>query len=161
MTASRASLVDGIEDRFQELNWLGHLRLRRRLEAFGLTVPQFVVLSTVRRLGSGATMSAVSDAIQLPRSSMTGIADRLCELDLLRRGPIEGDRRAVALSITDAGTELVETVDSAGHADLLRIAAELPTDELSAFLRTLTWLLDGLNALPPSPAEAESDAVRG
>jgi MarR family transcriptional regulator for hemolysin len=163
MTTSREELVDEIEDRFRQLNWQGRLRLRRRLEAFDLTVPQFVVLSTVRRLGYGATMSAVSDAIQLPRSSMTSIADRLCELDLLRRGPIEGDRRAVAVTITEAGTKLVETVESAGHADLLRIADELPTADLAAFVRTLTWLLDGLNALPSStvPTPTNDAPVHG
>lgn len=156
MTSDRQQLVDEIQERLRRMTWQGRLLLRRRVERFGLTLPQYVVLVKVGHLGPGATMSHVCDAIQLPRSSMTSIADRLVELELISRGPMAGDRRAVALRITPVGADVVATVEAAGNADLVAVAGEIPTDELAAFVGVLGKLLDGIDRLADEAPETQA-----
>ena len=94
-------------------------------------------------------MSAVADALLLPRSSMTSIADRLVEQGLVVRGSLESDRRAVSATITPAGTELIRTVDAERNTELTAMLADLTTADLGEFARLLGKLLDALQQLPP------------
>jgi DNA-binding MarR family transcriptional regulator len=149
MSTTRQDQINAIESLFQQLTWRGRLRFSHRVEKYGLTMPQYLALAKIQKLGPDATMSEVSDALLLPRSSMTSIADRLVGLGLVVRGSLESDRRAVSATITQAGTELIRTVDAERNAELTAMLADLTTADLGEFARLLGELLEALQQFPP------------
>jgi DNA-binding MarR family transcriptional regulator len=144
MPTDRQDQISAIEANFQQLTWRGRLRFSRRVEKYGLTMPQYLALAKILKLGPDATMSAVADALLMPRSSMTSIADRLVGQGLVRRGSLATDRRAVSATITAAGTELIRTVEAERTAELTDLVAHISTADLGELARLLGKLLDAL-----------------
>jgi MarR family transcriptional regulator for hemolysin len=162
MTDQRAASIGQIEQLFQQITWQGRHHFARRLQAFGLTVPQYLALETIARLGPNATMGEVGEAIQLPPSSMTGIVDRLVRDGLVERGTLANDRRAVASTITPAGQTLVATVQRRKHEDLTAMLEGLSEADLSDFVRVLTLLAEGVERLQTAglvPAGSDTGAA--
>ena len=148
-THQRHNQITTIEALFRKLTWRGRQRLSHRVEKYGLTVPQFLALTKVDHLGPDATMSEISDALMLPRSSMTSITDRLVEQGLVQRGSLENDRRAVSVSITSAGASLVRTIETERTADLTRVLSGLDSADLEQFAHLLTRLIEGMEQFAP------------
>ena len=149
--------VDEIRELFQHLTWQGRHLLARRLDPVGLTVPQYHVLKMLDRLGPSAKMSDVSDALQLPRSSMTSITDRLVELGLAQRASHEWDRRVVMASITDAGATLVRRIETANRRSLQAALAGRSDGDIDHFAGMLRALVEGIEReldgiAPPGPS---------
>jgi DNA-binding MarR family transcriptional regulator len=81
----------------------------RRMRSFDLTPPQSI---TLRKLLDGPLpMGAAAEVLSCDASTLTGIADRLEERDLIQRQVDPADRRVKLLALTDAGRELVESID--------------------------------------------------
>lgn len=81
----------------------------RRMRAFDLTPPQAISL---RKLIEGPLpMGSVAEVLSCDASTLTGIADRLEERRLIQRQVDPADRRVKLLALTDAGRELVESID--------------------------------------------------
>ena len=144
MPTDRQDQIRAIEASFQQLTWRGRIRFSRRVEKHGLTMPQYLALTRILTLDPDATMSAVADALHLPRSSMTSITDRLVEQGLVVRGSLESDRRAVSATITEAGTALIRTVEAERTAELTALLADFSTGDLAELARLLGKLLDAL-----------------
>jgi DNA-binding MarR family transcriptional regulator len=108
----------------------------RRLDRFGLTIPQYFALVEIAQLGPGVTMGRVAEATQFPPSSMTSITDRLVEHGLVERGPHPTDRRAVVASITPAGEGLLRQVEEARRQDAVESLAGISDEDLAHFVRT-------------------------
>lgn len=149
LTNQRHNQITTIEALFRQLTWRGRMRLSHRVEKFGLTVPQFLALTKIEHLGPEATMSEVSDALLLPRSSMTSITDRLVDAGLVQRGSLENDRRAVSATITPAGAALVRAIESERTADLTRLLSGLESDDLTQLARLLAHLLGAMEQFTP------------
>lgn len=54
------------------------------------------------------TMSQLSDQMNMPMSTATGIVDRLVKKGYVQRGRSEADRRIVAITLTDKGRTFTE-----------------------------------------------------
>ena len=108
----------------------------RRLERFGVTIPQYFALVEIDQLGPRVTMGQVAEATQFPASSMTSITDRLVERGLVERGAHPTDRRAVVASITPAGQDLLRQVEDARRRDAIESLSGISDEDLSHFLRT-------------------------
>jgi DNA-binding MarR family transcriptional regulator len=67
----------------------------------------------------GVTIGGLADRLRLRHHSAVELADRLVQLDLVRRVPDSRDRRKVFLSLTDKAEELLDRLSSA-HLDELR-----------------------------------------
>ncbi len=78
---------------------------RPKLDAFGLTYPQYLVLLTLWHDGP-LRMREVADRLQLPRNAITPIIDRLAEAGHVRRERVPGDRRATLVTVTEAAKVL-------------------------------------------------------
>ena len=78
------------------------LRERMRVE-FGSTLPRFDVLAALERSQTGLRMSELSRALMVSNGNVTGIVDRLADDELIVRVPVEGDRRAWIVQLTDKG----------------------------------------------------------
>jgi DNA-binding MarR family transcriptional regulator len=141
---NRAELVDTIERLFRQLTWQGRQQFTRRLDAFGLTMPQYAVLYMIRELGPAAKMGEVSESIQLPASSMTSITDRLVRQGLVERGTLPEDRRAVVAALTASGRALVERIEAARHLDLVAMLEGVTDGDLGQFAILLERLLEGV-----------------
>jgi DNA-binding MarR family transcriptional regulator len=85
----------------------------------GLSLPQYRLLLLVsgqsQRAGELASRAAVT------RPAITDAVDGLERAGFLKRVPVEGDRRAVNLELTDAGAEAVNRAEESLTARLERL----------------------------------------
>jgi DNA-binding MarR family transcriptional regulator len=93
----------------------------RRMRSFDLTPPQAI---TLRKLLDGPLpMGSVAEVLSCDASTLTGIADRLEERDLIKRQIDPADRRVKLLALTDAGRHLVESIDGPFTTEIPGLAA--------------------------------------
>ena len=115
-------------------------RLGELLRPFGLTFPRYETLMVLvfSRTGS-LPVGKMGERLQVHRTSMTHMADRLEEAGLVTRISHEQDRRSTLIAITLAGRELAmratQVLNEAGFA-----MDPLGDDELE----TLTAVLSGI-----------------
>ncbi len=103
--------------------------LAQTMGRFHLTVPQYIVLNTIRRRGRGCTMSELADvAYQVP-ATMTGIIDRLSERGLVQRQQDPTDRRSWRVVLTPAGQRLLDEVEQLRQRSWQRVLGELAPPE--------------------------------
>ena len=117
MKASSPKLGDHIDDMLPESKhrlrlWLRILKVSRRVEGelrerlrseFGSTLPRFDVMAALDRAENGLRMSDLSGVLKVSNGNVTGIVDRLEADGLVERLAVEGDRRAMAVRLTDQG----------------------------------------------------------
>jgi DNA-binding MarR family transcriptional regulator len=109
-----------------------HATLMRQLatdlvEAIGLTLGEFDVLSQLGRAGGVARISDLAAQVYSSRSGMTRRIDRLVDEGLVSRANSDSDGRGVVVSLTEAGfARLAEATPI--H---LRRVSELFVDKLS------------------------------
>jgi DNA-binding MarR family transcriptional regulator len=115
-------------------------RLNELLGPLGLTFPRYEALMLLSFTRSGTLpMGKVGERLQVHRTSVTNIIDKLEADGLVRRVPHEADRRTTLAEITDAGREVAERATKLLNADSFGLAA-LGNDEqerLTELLRTL------------------------
>ncbi|WP_432102642.1 TetR family transcriptional regulator [Streptomyces sp. bgisy091] len=113
----------------------------RAVRAYGISLPAYGVLATLREAGAPyrLTMGEVASAGTSRVGGLTQQADRLAEAGLIRRERDTGDRRIIRLCLTPEGLDLVERVAAVrsererellaglGHADRRRLTALLGT----------------------------------
>ena len=115
-------------------------RLNELLGPLGLTFPRYEALMLLSFTRSGTLpMGKVGERLQVHRTSVTNIIDKLEADGLVRRVPHEADRRTTLAEITDAGRDVAERATKLLNADSFGLAA-LGGDEqerLTELLRTL------------------------
>lgn len=109
---------------------------------FGITRADFDVLATLRRSGEpfALTPSALTGALMLTSGGITGRVDRLERAGLVARSPSPTDRRALLVTLTPAGREVVDRAVVAGLETQRSLLAALPPArrrELDGLLRDL------------------------
>ncbi|RPF26655.1 MarR family winged helix-turn-helix transcriptional regulator [Georgenia muralis] len=109
---------------------------------FGITRADFDVLATLRRSGEpfALTPSALTGALMLTSGGITGRVDRLERAGLVARSPSPTDRRALLVTLTPAGREVVDKAVVAGLETQRSLLAALPPArrrELDGLLRDL------------------------
>ena len=112
------------------------------LKPFDLTMPQFNILRILRgQKGKPATVKLLTERMLDKSSNASRLVDKLLEKGLANRVSCPNDRRAVEVTITQAGLDLLKVVDK----ELKQIDALHPGfDEEDA--RQLSDLLDRLRA---------------
>jgi DNA-binding MarR family transcriptional regulator len=125
-------------------------RLARELEArlepvyreHGLEAGWHDVLATLRRGGPPFSLrpSDLTGTLMLTSSGTTKRLDKLEEAGLIARGPDPDDRRAILITLTEQGKELIDGVTAAhlaNEADLLNGLSDVEQRDLAALLRKL------------------------
>jgi DNA-binding MarR family transcriptional regulator len=105
----------------------------------GLGVGQHLVLKMLAAVGP-QSQQVLSEELRIDRSVMVGIADDLEKAGYVRRERDPADRRAYAVTITEAGREALATAEEAVPAFLDRTFAALSPgdrDQLGALLAKL------------------------
>ncbi|MCB5169751.1 MarR family transcriptional regulator [Streptomyces bambusae] len=114
----------------------------RAYAPYGLSRGEFDVIATLRRSGEPYTLSPrqLSATLMLTTGGMTGRLDKLEKAGLLGRAPDPHDRRALQVSLTERGFEVVEEAVAAG-LDVQRKALEAlsgeEAEQLTGLLRKL------------------------
>lgn len=129
----------GVVIRVMTLNRRFAREAARALEALGLELFEYDVLSALRRQGKPFALPAtvLARETDLSAGAMTNRIDRLEERGLVERKPDATDRRSVIVRLTRKGLEVIdeaihvrlnvarESLAELGEADLNRLAALL------------------------------------
>ncbi|HVL96713.1 MAG TPA: MarR family transcriptional regulator [Solirubrobacteraceae bacterium] len=128
-------------------------RLNEVLRPFGLTFPRYEALMLLLFSRAGALpLGKVGERLQVHRTSVTNIVDKLEADGLVRRVPHAEDRRATLAEITDEGRRVARAATDAMHAVAFGMGAlgEADQDALTDLLRALRAAA-GDFALDPPP----------
>lgn len=83
------------------------MRSKQLARESGLTPPQFMILSTIDRLGAVA-ISRIAKEVNLTQATITSVLDRLEQKGLVRRLRSEQDKRIVHATLTEEGERMVK-----------------------------------------------------
>jgi DNA-binding MarR family transcriptional regulator len=120
--------------------------------AAGVTLPQLVVLTAIRRLGE-VTSSRVSEAVSLSPATVTTILDKLEARGLVERYRNEQDRRVVHSRLTAAGTKLLDAAPAFLHERFVSrfaVLAEARKAEIVAAIEDVAEMM----GVPPAAESA-------
>jgi len=112
------------------------------LEPFGLSIADFDVLNTLRRVGEqhGSKPSEMARSSLITTGAMTSRLDRLERAGLIRRAPDPADRRGVIIRLTSRGTKVASQALQAviaGNQAFLKPLSRQQQDSIAAALKLL------------------------
>lgn len=112
----------------------------RHIRSLRLTPSQFDVIATLGDT-DGLTCAELSEATLVTKGTLTGVLDRLADKGLIRRAPVEDDRRSIRIRLTDKGNALFRK-SFASHIAFLRpyferALTQKDADQLRALLLRL------------------------
>jgi DNA-binding MarR family transcriptional regulator len=115
-------------------------RLNELLGPLGLTFPRYEALMLLSFTRAGALpLGKVGERLQVHRTSVTNIVDKLEADGLVRRVPHEADRRTTLAEITTQGRDVAGRATVLLNADAFGLAAldDGEQEQLTELLRTL------------------------
>ena len=130
------------------------MRRFQRDDVWGdLSINEYDVLFTLSRCPDGtARIKELGEGMLLTQPSLSRLVERLERDGLVRRGPVAGDARGVAVSLTPEGRRVQREIGRR-HVRSIRhlVGGALDADEL-ATLRALTDKLRAAQAGIPDPS---------
>lgn len=155
---SRKEQIKAIHDAFIGLMWVAKRQFAQRLQAFGLTPPQFITLAALATHKQACTMSDLTNATFQDAPTVTGIMDRLVKTNLVERTRSETDRRVVLVQATPTGVDLVKQVEAQTLHEAETSYAAMSDDELALFEQLLKHILRTHLSRVTSRQDADLDA---
>ncbi len=101
-----------------------------------VTLAQYRALVEVASRGP-LRLVDLAQALRVDRSTATRMCDRLIRRGLVSRRRLTDDRRAVRISLTPAGRELVAEVTRHRRSELEQILARMPADDQAMVVKAL------------------------
>jgi DNA-binding MarR family transcriptional regulator len=101
-----------------------------------VTLPQFRTLVVLGTRGP-QTVSALADHLAVHASTMTRMCNRLVTRGLVVRAPSANDRREVVITLSTAGTSLVDDVMAARRRELDSVVRRMTDSEQAAVVSAL------------------------
>jgi len=121
--------------------------IREKLrEEFDSTLPRFDVMAALYRVEAGLRMSDLSSVLRVSNGNVTGIVDRLVSDGLIVRVPVDNDRRAMIVRLTNAGRELFQRMAAKHESWVNEILGGLTTAEATRLMATLEAAIRPLEA---------------
>jgi len=118
-----------------------HNMMKNAVEEFGLTPPQFATLAFLWKK-DGINQQELGSLMNVDRTTIGGIIDRLERLELVRRGADPRDRRSCVLFVTRKGKKLREEI-LISLEDVKKMIDERLTEkeqvQLAVLLNKLRW----------------------
>ena len=140
----RDELPSGLQDHtgywLNRLRGVVHARFEAALAEHGVTVAQWSVLITVYR-EDAVTPLEIARFIDVDPGSLTRLLDRMEDKDLVRRLPVDGDRRSIRIALTPRAAALAPRLAALADANDATFFNVLPAEELRDFRRALAQLL--------------------
>jgi DNA-binding MarR family transcriptional regulator len=119
--------------------------LFERAMPYDLTLPQFVVLNHLIRMGTNRSPVELASAIQVTKATMTSTLQRLESKGFISSAPDLQDGRSKRITITQSGREARDQCIKAIESDLVAMEAEIGVAQMQAalpFLIALRTFLD-------------------
>lgn len=111
---------------------------RQLAQQSGLTVPQLLCMRAIADLPAGeVTVAAVAETVDLSRSTVSTITERLVRAGLVDRARSSRDRRRVELSLTAEGRGRLAAMPRPLQDRFLARLGALDAEEQEAILATL------------------------
>lgn len=129
--------------------WLKILKVSRHVEAelrermrlnHDSTLPRFDVLAALYRFEKGLRMSQLSGVLRVSNGNVTGVVDRLVEEGNVLRAPVEGDRRATVVRLTEKGRARFRELAEDHEAWVNDLLSGLDADEVAAAIEMLSGI---------------------
>ncbi|EUJ44991.1 putative MarR family transcriptional regulator [Listeria rocourtiae FSL F6-920] len=119
---------------FEQCSEKIHHYLQEEATKRDITTVQLFALGTLKR-EPHLTLGELAERLQVNKSTMSGIVDRLVKANFLTRGRDEGNRRALNLQLTSEGLAKVDDTYDV-FFDRLEAVLEIDSEELRAMLTT-------------------------
>ena len=126
-----------IEYLFDNLVMQGNKQLTEKLTQYALTVAQYLSMVALQNKGAECSMSELAERIQQSSATMTGIVDRLVEKSWVTRRRSEEDRRAVFVSLTPEGENLLKQVALERRQAVLETIHTMNPTDVDNFIQLL------------------------
>ncbi|MEQ7155443.1 MarR family winged helix-turn-helix transcriptional regulator [Brevundimonas aurifodinae] len=139
-----ASLVRSVRRIAQAID----VRSREIARLTGLTLPQLLVLQSIRAMGEVST-SAISRDVSMSPPTVVAVLDRLEAHGMIVRYRSTTDRRIVHARLTDQGRDALTTAPGFLRADALARWSALPLDQKQALADAMEMLSALMAAEPP------------
>ena len=149
MKPSSANDYEIYEHAFQRLMWAGQKKFGLLLAEHELTLPQFLVLASIRKSGTGCPMSQLAKEMFQSLATMTGIVNRLEDAKLVERGGDPRDGRKVVVSLTKAGQQILARAKASRREQMIAALECFSPQDRREFLRLLMIYLDTLEKENP------------
>ena len=111
-----------------------------------ITLPQLWVLHQVAERQT-CTMHMLAQTLELKSSTVTGLADRLVQLGLLKRFNSRTDRRVVLAEITPKGRAILKHLDAERHKSIIQMFRHVSPKERAVYLGIVEKILKALSAV--------------
>ncbi len=106
-----------------------------------LNLAHYRVLSAVATGDERA--SRVAERLTLGKPTVSAAVESLCERGLLARCDVDGDQRAWALTLTPAGMDVLERIESEMIARVTRLCERTP--DSARVMESLAWLGEAID----------------
>jgi DNA-binding MarR family transcriptional regulator len=108
-------------------------------------------------------MAELAGLLGVEKAALTGLVDRAERRGLAGRAAVPGDRRALRVTLTDAGRQAAAACHQEVCAEVASLVDGLAPGDLAGFSRGLSRILEsqGMSASFPTPAEWAGEAPGG
>ncbi len=141
---SHEELPSGLHDHtgywLNRLRGVVHAGFEAALSEYGVTVAQWSVLITVYR-EDAVTPLEIARFIDVDPGSLTRLLDRMEDKDLVRRLPVDGDRRSIRIALTPHAAALAPRLAALADANDATFFDRLSEEEVRDFRHALARLL--------------------
>ncbi|WP_420471006.1 MarR family winged helix-turn-helix transcriptional regulator [Brevundimonas sp. FT23042] len=148
-SAAEAAPTDTLVRSVRRIAQAVDVRSREIARLTGLTLPQLLVLQSIRAQGE-VSSSAISRDVSMSPPTVVAVLDRLEARGMIVRYRSTTDRRVVHARLTEAGEDALKTSPGLLRADALTRWAELPLERRAALAEAMD-LLSTLMAPSPDP----------
>jgi DNA-binding MarR family transcriptional regulator len=93
-------------------------------------------------------MAELAQCFGVEKAALTGLVDRVERLGLAKRMPVHGDRRALHVTLTDAGQRAAAAFHGEVTAELDRLLASLAPPDREQFRRAVAAIIAGCRTHP-------------
>ncbi|HKJ75001.1 MAG TPA: MarR family transcriptional regulator [Alphaproteobacteria bacterium] len=134
--------------------------LGNRMKPIGLEGQLWFVLYSLNEVPKPATQRAVADMAGISPPTLVRLLDTLEQRGLIRRGPVEGDRRANAIRITPRAEALLQEISQISETWREELLQDVDPFDLDICVRVLDSVRSKIancaaKRVPQQPAYAE------
>jgi DNA-binding MarR family transcriptional regulator len=147
-TNDTSSEIDRVVAGYNELVAVLSATRTPEVPASHLSMAQMKLLMLLSGTGE-ARMSDLSPRLGISLSTLSSLVDRLVDADLARRREDQRDRRNVLVSLTAAGTELLDSFQELGVRHLRELLSQLDEQELNTVNKAVDHLVAAAHRLNP------------
>lgn len=128
----RDPLIDRIQTALQEVIRKMQAEMLKDMNAQGITLSQFIVLSLIQKRGS-CKVCELAEHMDVKPSAVTFMMDRLEQHNFIMREHDKKDRRVVNIRLTEKGEEKFQTILVERKAIVKRYLSHLSEADLTQF----------------------------